>query len=357
MSFPASLFAVRKLCLKIFNPKRAMGLASVWTGHTQGYQSATQSSKLCESCQEHRGRQKSNHRFKFIITTNAMFFGLFEPDKSDDETPDIIMTIKRSILMIQRGEYKKAEQMLHIALRQAQALQNHDAITYIYDVMANLAFDMGEYRKAEVLFVKVMQRLIANGTSQTDLKIIHMSLKMAKLFEHLGETEKAEDGYQFCLNHLQAKLDEKSEDEDVVVLWAMAADWYARLLLAQSKYEKALEYLQKAYKVCIDVNGEEHEQTVVLLNDLGTISFLKGDNEKAIDYFTLAAEIGDKLPDMEDLSSIHVNLGNVLMKKGLYDAAKKSCQRGWYLSKSRNNEESLVEANDCLDEIRKIAAA
>ena len=57
---------------------------------------------------------------------------------------------------------------------------------------------------------------------------------------------------------------------------------------------------------------------------------------------------------MEDLSSIHVNLGNVYIKKGLLDEAKRCCTVGWKLSKSQNNMESLQEAKTCLDEVNKL---
>lgn len=77
--------------------------------------------------------------------------------------------------------------MLHLALRQAQTLQNYDAVTYVYDVMANLAFDTGDYHKAEKLFVSVLQRLMSNGASEDDMRVIHISLKMAKVFEHMKE--------------------------------------------------------------------------------------------------------------------------------------------------------------------------
>lgn len=79
--------------------------------------------------------------------------------------------------------------MLHIALRLAQSLQNEDGITYTYDVMANLAFQVGEYDKAQNLFKTVMQRELAKGTPKDDLKIVHMSLKMAKILEQKGEYE------------------------------------------------------------------------------------------------------------------------------------------------------------------------
>lgn len=36
---------------------------------------------------------------------------------------------------------------------------------------------------SQVLFKDVMQRELAKGTAQDDLKIIHMSLKLAKIYE------------------------------------------------------------------------------------------------------------------------------------------------------------------------------
>lgn len=78
---------------------------------------------------------------------------------------------------------------MHVALKQAQDLQNEDGITYVYDVMANLAFEVGEYDKAEKLFKNVMQRELAKGTPQDDMKIVHMSLKMAKILEQKRQYE------------------------------------------------------------------------------------------------------------------------------------------------------------------------
>lgn len=81
----------------------------------------------------------------------------------------------------QKDEYEKAEKMLHVALRMAQDVQNKDGITYVYDVMANLALTQKQYDKAEKLFTEVMKRLMSSGVKESDNKVLHISLKLAKI--------------------------------------------------------------------------------------------------------------------------------------------------------------------------------
>ena len=67
-------------------------------------------------------------------------------DDDDDEKTrkgkkELIGIIKHGILARNKGDFEHAERMLHIALRMAQDLGNYDAITYVYDQMANVAFE------------------------------------------------------------------------------------------------------------------------------------------------------------------------------------------------------------------------
>ncbi|XP_011882548.1 PREDICTED: tetratricopeptide repeat protein 19 homolog, mitochondrial [Vollenhovia emeryi] len=316
--------------------------------------------RLCARPERHRfkERHRSRERRPRMLLATALptliYHYLLGIEDTDEEVPEVIMTIKRSVLLIQKGEYDKAERMLHLALRQAQTLQHYDAVTYIYDVMANLAFDTGKYRKAENLFVSVLQRLVSNGAAEDDMRVIHISLKMARVFEHLNEAKKAEQGYRFCLESLKSHVEKDPDNEDAALLQGMAFDWYARMLLSQSRHTEAFNYFLQAYDICRKMNGEEHEQTVVLLNDLGTICCIRGEYDEAIKYLSAAARIGENLPDMADLGSIHVNLGNVLLKKGLYDEAKTSCQRGRKIAKTRDDNDSLLEANECLKEVKRL---
>lgn len=302
-------------------------------------------------------RRSQGKRFEMFLAVSLptlIFNFLMGIEDSDEEVPEVIMMIKRSVLLIQRGEFAKAEKMLHLALRQAQTIQHYDAITYIYDVMANLAFDTGDYRKAENLFVSVLQRLMSNGASEDDMRVIHISLKMAKVFEHLKEIEKAEQGYKFCIDNLKSHIEKDPENEDAVLLQGMTFDWYAQMLLLQSRHTEAFNYFLQAYNICKKINGEEHEQTIVLLNNLGTISYMQGEYDEAVGYLSAATKIGRNLPDMVDLGSIHVNLGNVFLKKGLYDESKKSCQQGRTIAKNRNDNDSLLKADECLKEVKRL---
>lgn len=63
-------------------------------------------------------------------------------------------------MLFQNGKPEIAEQLLHLALKSAQETDNEDAVTYIYDLMANLAFENEEYKKAETLFVDVLKRYL-----------------------------------------------------------------------------------------------------------------------------------------------------------------------------------------------------
>lgn len=55
--------------------------------------------------------------------------------------------------------------------------------------MANLALDTGQNEKAEKLFTEVMQRLVSSGYEVTDNKILHISLKLAKIYENTNDYE------------------------------------------------------------------------------------------------------------------------------------------------------------------------
>ena len=71
----------------------------------------------------------------------------------------------------------------------AQDLRHEKGITYVLDVMANLAFENEEYDKAQKLFIEVLRRLISNGLPQDDIIVVNISLKIADTYATLEDYE------------------------------------------------------------------------------------------------------------------------------------------------------------------------
>ncbi|XP_071440110.1 tetratricopeptide repeat protein 19 homolog, mitochondrial [Hetaerina americana] len=316
----------------------------------------------------------------FVSSGLLGFLGLEKEDKEDE----LVLTIKRSILLIQKGELNKAEQMLHLALKLAQQRQDQDGITYVYDLLANLALEKGELAKAEKLFVGVMQRLMTIGVKQDDNRIIHVSLKLAQMHSESGKdkggsSEKAEEGFRFCLERLQKKVKPGSaeeNDEDTVLLLALAEEAYARFCLSQDRLVESQKHLELAaahllHGIDLGTRSPDGElRTALMLNDLGSLCSLNGDQEAAVRHLARAIECGERgakmrrearsqLPkgvmgDEELVASLRINLGVVYAKMGMYELAQESCLAGWKAAKRLKQEEVLSEANSCLDEVKKL---
>lgn len=142
------------------------------------------------------------------------------------------------------------------------------------------------------------------------------------------------------------------ENENVLGLFSLSLDAYARYLLNQGNTNKAFMNFQKSYEMCVKLNGEVFEMNVILLNDLGTLSYVQGHVEEALNFLNKAAKIGQHLPDMENFSSIHINLGNIYLKQGLLKEAEKHCTEGMKNAKRHKYNEGKKEASLCLDEIK-----
>uniref|UniRef100_A0A2S2PGM5 Tetratricopeptide repeat protein 19 n=1 Tax=Schizaphis graminum TaxID=13262 RepID=A0A2S2PGM5_SCHGA len=294
---------------------------------------------------------KSPNATKSIIYGFSLL-GLFGLDDKSESERKLIYTIKRGLLYLQNDDYKAFEKTLHDALKIAKDLNHFDGITYVYDVLANGAFMNKDYNKAKGLFFAVIKRLLDQGSFDDDLNILHINLKISKIFEAQKDYKSSKIGYEYCLDRLKKKHEFNPEDEDVLGLYALALDAYARYLMNLGYTKHARYYFKKAYETSVKLNGEVYEINVILLNDLGTMYYLGGKLEEALHYFRKAEKIGKHLPDMEHFSTVYINLGNIFLKQGLLKEAEKHCEEGMKNAKRHNYEEGKKEAAICLAEIK-----
>lgn len=162
--------------------------------------------------------------------------------------------------------------------------------------------------------------------------MIHISLKLARISQLKAQIEKADLGYKWCLEQIEKQ---KNDSIDAQMLYGVIHDWYSQYLLDIGDIPQALKHLREAYNSCKKTKGKNSEQSMLLLNDLGTTSFRAGDFENAQGYLKEAILVGHDVEDKSHLGVIHANLGLILLEKGVAKEAEKYCKEAWTLGKSR----------------------
>ncbi|XP_055371167.1 tetratricopeptide repeat protein 19 homolog, mitochondrial [Condylostylus longicornis] len=284
-----------------------------------------------------------------------VFAGLFFKSKSEEEeSPEhhLITTIKRSILCIQRQEYNKAEQMLHLALKIAQEMQHKDGITYVYDVMANLAMEQEQFEKAEKLFTEVMRRLLGDGYKEDDNKILHISSKIAHMSQLKGQLEKAKQGFIWTIEKIEQKLKSLPNDNDLLELYGLTKNWYAQLLMQTEKFAEAKTMFIQAYDILTNEYGKFNEEALMILNNLSVACINLNDHIEAKKYLEEALELAKNLPEIVEVGVLKANLGLLYLKEGLVESAKEICSTAYRYGHKIKDKRVIEQAEYCLDQIQ-----
>ncbi|XP_029467129.1 tetratricopeptide repeat protein 19, mitochondrial [Rhinatrema bivittatum] len=282
-----------------------------------------------------------------------------EKGESSEAEDQIIFLLKKAKLSIMKGELEGAEQILHQSLLLAQQSDNKKAITYTYDLMANLAFVRGELINAEKLYKAVMSNLLASGTPQDDDGIIEMSLKLAMIYAAQNQHQLALAGYQFCILTLEEKMEKQkdlpeniltaAEKSNTRLLLGMSLDSYGRYLLANKQLSRAQSMYEKALKICREEQGETHPQTLILMNDLAMVMDAQGAHDNAYIHAKRALELARQTEHPEQ----HIMLGNlagILMHKEsfaeaqrIYEEALKQAEQKGDIISVKQIQEGLAE--------------
>lgn len=278
-----------------------------------------------------------------ILTPVLIFFGLTEENEKRDSP--LVLNIKRGILAKQRRQYQQADVHFHIALKMAQDLSDRQAETYIFDVLADNFFAMESYRPSRDLYLEVLSRLSAqDGFSLGSEALVEISIKLAYCFSCLGEVDDAERGFQFAIDtqkpRTEAYWNDKAgkpidiasgkfsnEQSNSLALLGMSYDYYSKHLQYQQNQPKlALAYRLRALDISRAINGNQHEQTLVLENDLAELYAQLEDYPRAKQHLHVAIEQG-KAAGNVDLPVYYLNRAGVYYAENRADLAKVDCRR------------------------------
>ncbi|XP_020039808.1 tetratricopeptide repeat protein 19, mitochondrial isoform X2 [Castor canadensis] len=261
--------------------------------------------------------------------------GAATEDAADEAEAEIIQLLKRAKLSIMKDEPEEAELILHDALRLAYQSDNKKAITYTYDLMANLAFIRGQLENAEQLFKATMSYLLGGGMKQEDNAIIEISLKLASVYAAQNRQEFALAGYEFCISTLEEKIEREEElSEDIMsveekanthLLLGMCLDACARYLLFSKQSSQAQRMYERALQISQEIQGERHPQTIVLMSDLATTLDAQGHFDEAYIYMQRASDLAREINHPE-LHMVLSNLAAILIHRERYTQAKEIYQ-------------------------------
>uniref|UniRef100_A0A182K1A1 MalT-like TPR region domain-containing protein n=1 Tax=Anopheles christyi TaxID=43041 RepID=A0A182K1A1_9DIPT len=302
----------------------------------------------------HQRKRRASGPLRFIVASS--FLSWFSKKSDDENTPEsqLITIIKRSILSIQKEEYQKAEQMLHLALKMAQDLQSKDGITYIYDIMANLAMEVGDFAKAERLFVNVMQRLFSDGFLEDHIKMLHISSKVAHLAQLQGHLDKAAQGFEWTLAKLEEKLKQLGDDngKEIRELWGITKNWYAQLLMESKRFAEAKQAFLQAYEAYTEIHGMLTEEGLTILNNLSVACSNLEDYASAERFLKEAIALAAQIPNLSEAGVYKANLGLLYLQQGLLRQASEFCTFAWRYGTQHKHEETVIQANYCLEQIK-----
>lgn len=230
-------------------------------------------------------------------------------------------------------------------------MNNEAAVTYIYDLMANLAYEMGQFPKAEKLFVSVMQRLMDKDKAvEDDIRLLHISSKIAHIACMQENFEKAMIGYQYVIEKIQKR--DYLKEENYHELYGIVKNLIGQAFIAMKKFPEAKKALEEAHVVFKKYKDELTDDGVILLNNLSCVCAELKEYDSSLQYLNEAIKIAKKI-DIEDLSPYHINLGMLYIKQKLLEKAKTSCTMGWKMATKYENKEAIEAANRCLDQVKK----
>lgn len=256
------------------------------------------------------------------------------------------------VLSVQKEELQKAEQLFHVALRMAQTLQNTLAETYIFDLMANLAYESNQLEKAERIFIDVIKRLMdIEKAAEDDIRLLHISTKIAHISYLQNDFDKAMLGFLYVLEKIEKR--EFMTDDNYYELWGMVKNFIGQTLISRKDYEQAKLALFDAQRVFAKFRSEASEDGIILLNNLSVCCAELKQFDQSEAYLMKAMEIAKELK-LEDTSPYQINLGMLYVKQKLVEKAQTSCKAAWQLANKYENKEAKDGAERCLEQVKKL---
>ena len=193
------------------------------------------------------------------------------------------------------------------------------------------------------------------GKSLDSQEAIEISLKLATIYSKLKDKSKAESGFDYCLKNQEKIIssidlnrnDLSKEEINSLALFGMIQDWYGKHLIDYNEFKKAILATSQALSICKKINGYYCEQTLTLINDLGTIYLALDQIKQAIEHFREALKIASAI-DSSSIKTIYYNIGMCYLQMNEKKLASSHCYACFKLALKDDDKSMQKVAKECL---------
>ncbi|MGD8538898.1 MAG: serine/threonine-protein kinase [Candidatus Aminicenantes bacterium] len=236
-----------------------------------------------------------------------------------DHNRTITAMIDLGIILSYDERFQEAETLFRDALKSGleNFEENNELVIGAKDQLAEILIRKAAYSEAKTLLQEAISVIRSDEKLQYKFgpKVL---LNLGNILVHEEDFPGAEKIFLELLRDYERKEDTKNPN------YIAAMGSVARVFMEQRKYEEGLRYMQEGLERSIEVNGERHRTTLVLLINLGIALSELGKYEESLVYtergYRVFEEIfGERAPDTIFIS---VNYANLLRELKRFDEAE-----------------------------------
>nr|XP_023027044.1 tetratricopeptide repeat protein 19, mitochondrial-like [Leptinotarsa decemlineata] len=256
-----------------------------------------------------------------------------------------LMTLAR--IALERGEVEKAEAILEMGIKICEEYQSYMIMPYMYDILASIAFATGNLRRAEILLVNVIEKMVQLGTPESDSLLVDFKLRLTRIYSVHNEDTLAEIGFKNCLDLQKSKILDGDTSTRTGMLYVNCLFWYGLHKIKCSDYNSAKHLIDSAYSFSMKVKGLSPYQEMVILGTLAELNTQLGDYDIALQNIYSAILLGKGIGSL-DLPKFYLKLGKIYIKLGADSTAEQWLNEARTLAELFDDKEVIEEVNSIL---------
>ncbi|KAJ8960774.1 hypothetical protein NQ318_020068 [Aromia moschata] len=225
--------------------------------------------------------------------------------------------------------------------------QSYMAMPYMYDILASISFAKGNLKKAELLLVQIIEKLVQLGVPDTDSQIVDFKLRLARIYSSYDEAELAEIGFRNCLANQESRILKGDDTLKSGVLYVNILFWYGLHKLKNAEYREAKRLVDSAYAYSLKIKGLTPYQEMVILYTLSDLNMQLQNYEAALRDIESAIFLGKGIGSV-DLPKFYLKLARIYLLMGSRGKAGPWLEEAHNLARLFNDKEIFEESERML---------